>query len=183
MSDYLSGINSVNSNYSMSISSVGASQRLTEETKKKLEALGVDTKNIRTEQEGQKKLKEVQAAQQAQQTQQSQQAQATQQQPSQQQSGSMASLISDVKDLAREVGVSVPQGAKIENVFDDIQNKITQIRLSKVNSIDKDSEAMAASYQMRYDYLYNQFQSKAQARSMITNSLNALASYNMAMIK
>ncbi len=179
MSDYLSGISAVNSS-----SFQGAkSKPLTEETKKKLEALGVDTKNIKTEDEGQKKLKEIQSVQQNQQVQQTGQNQQIQEPNQQQQSGSMSQLIKNIKELASDAGVTVGFHFDIEEIFKNIQAKITELKTYRVNSVDEDSKAKASSLQYRYDNLYTEYQSKKKSQGMLTGSLAGLASYNMAMIK
>lgn len=176
MSDFLSGISSINS--ATPIQSVGAvSQPLTEETKKKLESYGIDTKDIKTENEGQKKLKEVESAQQNQQAGQLQQIQPTQQQ----QDGSMSLLIHNVKELASDTGVSVGYKLDIEKVLNDIKTKIQDIK--NQNPTNEDEKAKAASFQYRYETLNNEYLRKKSSQNMLTGSLQGLAAYNMAMIK
>lgn len=179
MSDYLGGISSVSFG-----SFQGANSKpLTEETKKKLEALGVDTKKIRTENEGQKRLKEIQSVQQNHQIHQAGQNQQIQEPNNQQKSGSMSQLINNVKELASDVGLTVGFSVDIEEVFKSIQAKITQLKTTRVNSVDEDSKAKAASLQNRYETLYTEYQSKKKSQNMLTGALAGLASYNMAMIK
>lgn len=183
MTESLSGISSVSAN--MSTQSVGyvslSSQALTEETKKKLEALGIDTKYIRTEQEGKQKLQEIEQSQKAQQAAQQQNIQP--QQPTQQQDGSIATLITNIKDLAQQVGVSVGMTSNIEDVLANIKTKISDMQATKtVNSVEEDSKAKAASYQLRYETLYNEYESKKNSQNKLTSSLNAMALYNMAMM-
>ncbi len=179
MSDFLSGISSINS--ASPVQGVGAiSQPLTEETKKKLESYGIDTKDIKTENEGQKKLKEVESAQQNQQTNQTsqlQQAQPTQQQ----QDGSMSLLINNVKELASDTGVSVGYKLDIEKVLEDIKIKIQDIK--NQNPADENEKAKAASFQYRYETLNSEYQRKKTSQNMLTGALQGLAAYNMAMLK
>lgn len=178
MSDFLSGISAINS--ASPIQGVGAvSQPLTEETKKKLESYGIDTKDIKTENEGQKKLKEVESAQQNQQT--NQVAQLQQAQPSQQQDGSMSLLISNVKELAADIGVPVGYKLDIEKVLEDIKTKIQDIK--KQNPTDENEKAKAASFQYRYETLNSEYLRKKSSQNMLTGALQGLAAYNMAMLK
>ena len=145
--------------------------KLTEKTKKNLEKLGVDTSNIKTETEGQQKLKEVQASQNSQAT---QQGQAAQQQQQAGGASSQQTLMTEVKSLAASANVDVSSSDKIDDVFSKISKKITEMKAEAQN--DETKKGQASAYQAKYDELYAQY----QKQNMLSSAMNGLANYNKA---
>lgn len=155
-------ISSISSNASSSLSaSSSSSGKLTDETKKKLEALGIDTANVKTEAEGQAKLKEAHAAQ-------------AHQKPKG--ASPMASIEDGAKALASEMGVSVGSKDKLTDIFDNITAKLSELKASAGD--DENKKAEVSNYENQYNTLYNEYSQMAAARNM--TGASALANYNKA---
>lgn len=179
----VSGISSISS-YSTTTSS--STQALTAQTKMQLQSLGVDTSQITTETQGQAALQEAQSSQSSQQTQSTQQSQ-------QASSSGNNSLKEQAKALAAELGIAVPDKAKLSEIMDQISTKLEQMQAQSVSSPNQASQV--AKYQAEYQSLANsvsesqsvkaaqstQASSKSGA-SQLQSSLNGLANYNMASI-
>lgn len=147
----------------------GSSAPLSDATKKKLEALGIDTSKIKTESEGQQKLKEAEAAQASQATQ------------GQQSNAGQAQAIKDqASALAASVGVSVSKGDKISDILDHIQTKLSTMNAQAGQDPQKVQELKQ--YQSEFTVIaseYASLQSQQQAsKSQLTGSMDSMAAYN-----
>lgn len=159
-------VNSVNNNFSISSSS---SQKLTEETKSKLQALGLDPSKYTTEAQGRQALKEAQAAQN------SQAAQAGAQ-PQHAAHGGESSIKAEVQALAAQVGVPVGSKDKISDILANISKKITELKASAGNDPTKLSQVN--DYQSKYNAISGEIAQKQTSESKLTGSLQGLANYN-----
>ena len=159
-------INAINSSAVKNTSS-SSSGALSEDTKKKLEALGIDTSNITKETQGKSKLKEAQAAAHA---------QGHGQKP--QSASSMQAIKTEVDALAAKMGVSVGTNDKIDDIFRNISAKISS--LQSAAGTDKTKSAEVESYQAEYASISSEYTQMQASQSMLGKSLNALASYNKA---
>lgn len=179
----VSGIGSIGSfGSSFAVSSVQS--KLTQKTKAELEALGIDTSNIKSEEEGQALLQSAQSTQQGQETQQSQK--------SQKSGGNHAafeSLRQEAVKLAEKVGVSVSSTDKLSDIMDAISQAITDMQAQAAN--DPQKAAQVAQYQAEYESISQQIQSLEQSKpssssesgtSQLQASMAGLAAYNMASI-
>lgn len=166
-----------------SLTQASQANKLTEATKQKLEALGVDTTNIKTEAQGQALLAAVQKAQKAKNAQKTQQVQPPEQP---QQSGSSSinaqeeTIKAQAKELAKKVGLSVSTGDDISEILGKIATALANMRIQAINSpqmakqIDK--------FQSEYDSLVSEVTSlqkaKQSSQGQLTGSLDAMALYN-----
>ena len=169
----VNAIGSVNS--ASGTSSLSSSTALTETTKKKLEELGIDTSKIKTEAEGQQKLKEAQAAQG------SQSAQTAQ---GQQQQNGASSQIDTIKikaiELASQLGISASDKDKIEDILSTISTKLLEMTVQAGKDPQKLKELKQYESQFEIiagEYLNLQVQKQA-SQGQLTGSLDNLAMYN-----
>lgn len=176
----VSGIGSIGS--SLGINSI--QQALTAQTRAQLQALGINTKNITTEIQGQAAL---QAAQNSQQTQSTQGTQESQK--SQSSAGSNNSEIQAIekqaKALASQLGVSVSQNAKLDDIMNAISQTLSSMHAQAANDPQKIAEV--AGYQAQFNAIsqvLTDIQSSMQASSsqnasQMQASMSGLALYNM----
>jgi len=178
----VSGIGSI-SNIGSSLSVSSIQQPLTPETKSKLENLGIDTTNIKTETQGQEALQSAQSSQQGQETQKNQESQKGQAGGNQ---AAMQALKSQAEALASKVGVSVSSDDKLSDIMDKISQALSTMQAQAAN--DPQKLTQIAQYQTEFDSI-NQSASNLQTSmqisaqsgaSQIQNSMTGLAIYNMA---
>ncbi len=151
---------------------------LTQATRLRLEALGIDTSNIRTESEGQLKLREVQNGSTVNKSKKSNSDSDDSSKKTGGTNPSMDSIRQDVKALAADVGVSYSESDDVDEVLLSIENKIKSL----ASDVDPANEAQAEevkSYQSRYDSIYMSYKSAQSSQAMLTQGLDMLASYNM----
>ncbi len=163
MSDAISSVSS-----SSVASSSSSTSKLSESTKKKLEALGLDPTKYTSEAAAQAAITSAQKAQQAQQTQ-------AQGQP-QDDSSSIDTIETNVKSLAANMGLSVGNDDEIDDIFDNISNKISE--LQSAAGTDETKKAELSSFQSQYSALSSEY-AQAMATKNMTGA-SALASYNKA---
>ena len=82
--------------------SINNQDKISEETKKKLEALGIDPSTVKTETEAQQKIKEAESAQ------------ANAQVQGVQINSPMGEIVQDAKDLAEKIGLSILRTLNME---------------------------------------------------------------------
>jgi hypothetical protein len=164
-----------------SISSV--QQPLTPETKSKLENLGIDTTNVKTEAQGKAILQSVQSSQQGQEAQNTQKPQ-----KSHGNNNALQYLKAQAEALASKVGASISSDAKLNDIMDAISQRIAVLQSEAAN--DPQKMVQVTQYQAEYNSLSQSIssvqiseQSIAQAgTSQIQNSMNGMAIYNIASI-
>ena len=160
-------ISSVSSNSAASSSSNSSSAaKISDETKKKLEALGLDPSKYTSEAAAQAAITEAQQAQQA------QQAQA---QPKN--SGTSMETIEDsVKNLASKMGVPVGNNDKVDDILGNLSDKISELKTSAGTDETKKTEATA--YDNEYFTLNAEYTQATAAQNM--TGATAVAVYNKA---
>lgn len=154
-------------------------QPLSEITRQKLQNLGIDASNIKTEQEGQTKIQEAQSAQA------NQQPQAIQQQQSIGQNSQMDSIKEQALELADKIGVSLPKNAKLSEIMEKISDKITSMQAQAAKDPSKAAEVAkyAAEFQSLAQTVSNMQTSKQASQAVgdkLQSSMSALAAYNLA---
>lgn len=154
--------------------SASSSQKLTEETKKKLEALGLDPSKYKTEAEGKAALVGAQTTQTAQAAQ-SMQVQGQQPPPP---PASAQSIKAEVEDLAAKVGVSIGSTDKPNDILTKISDKIAELKAAA--GTDQTKLAEVQGYQGQYDTINAEITQMQASKSKISGTLNALANYNKA---
>lgn len=172
----VNSISSIGSFYVNSISS--NSNQISEETRKKLEALGIDTSNIKTEAEAKAKIEEAQMMAQASQLQPQIQGNNKSEQYSTQQkdNNSLESIKEDAKALAAQMGISLSQNGSIADYLNKILHKINES--NSISGIEKNNNNYTKDYLNQYNNIYKKYQEIQSAQSMITGSLDQLAMYN-----
>lgn len=157
-----------------SISSSSSSSNLTEKTKKQLEALGIDTSKIKTEAEGQQKLKEAQASQAA------QQGQSAQGQHQQQNASQMQAITEQIQFLASKVGVSISNNDKVPDVINNISNKISEMIVNAGQ--DPQKVQQATQYQDLLNVISTDYTSlisqQQTSQNQLTGGMDSMAMYN-----
>lgn len=158
-------INSIN-NASFAINA-SSSQKLTDVTKKKLEYLGVDTTNIKTEAQGQTELtiaiqKEMQKAQAA------------------NHGGSEAMIKAQAKDLASQVNASISSNEKVGAILTKVASKISELK--QAAGTDEMKLANVQQYQSQYDAIASSFSNMQSARNQLSTGMDGLASYNKVLL-
>lgn len=177
MSTQIGSISSSSSSTTSSSSSSSTALKLTDDTKKKLEALGVDTTNITSEAQGQIALL------------QAQQQQALSGQNDGQHSSSekveMEALKSQAITLAGKVGVTVSSDEKISDIIAAIGPAVE----NKISAAGNDKTKIAEAQELQAEYnsistslssmQAQQAQSSStQGAAAISSSLNNLAAQN-----
>ena len=172
MSDSISSIGSSKStSAASSTSSSTAAQKLTDETKKKLQDLGVDTTSITTEAQGQIAL--LQALQQA---------QTAEKHPPEGigGNGEMESIKAQASALAAQVGATVSSNDKLPDIMDKISTAINSLQSQA--GTDEAKLSQVQSYQSQYDAIsgtLSQMQAQhAQKEAQMSGSMEGLASQN-----
>lgn len=149
----LNVINSVSS----AVSTIGqnSTNSLSEETKKKLKALGVDVSKITSESEGQQALAEAQAKQAPKQA-----------QPAQE------TIKTQVDSLASSIGVNVSNQDKISDILTKISNELSVLKAEAAN--DPKKLADLKGFQDKYTSVSNAYQQEQSLKK----GMDATASYN-----
>ena len=136
------------------------------ETKKKLEALGIDPSKIRTETEAQKKIKEAEAAQANAQVQ-----HVNFQHP-------MGEVVEDAKKLASTLGMRVGNVEDVEKLLKDIDKQIKEFEKQVKDDKDDDRKKMVDGVRGVYEQIYAEYQQSIAEQKKITGNLDMLATYN-----
>lgn len=158
-------IGAINSPNIIHISSGSAKTALTPETKAKLEALGIDTTNIKTEAEGQAILKAAEVN-----------PKEIQKAHAPKGCSSIDSIRAEAIQLASKVGVSVSGNDKIDDILNKIAYKINELKVSAGH--DQNKLAQINQYQSELDLISSEFLSMKSSHAQLSNGMDALASYN-----
>jgi len=138
-----------------SISSKGNS--LSEETLRKLEALGIDVASVKSETEAKKLIQQAEEEQ--------------EQQNSTGDTSKQETLFEKVKSLARKVGLNVSENEDFENVFSKISSKIEDLK----------GDGYGSGYnilQSEYEMLELQYNSEIKGGSSLLSALDILGQSN-----
>lgn len=163
-----SSINSISMAMSSSLSYTAMNtQKLSEATKKELEALGICTTNIRTEAQGQTTLKSVQSGIKLQ-SEQSQQNKA--------EDAHQSSLRDQIMSLFADLGVIASKLKKIEDLLEELKERIE--KLKRKAEAEKKEDAKIAQYQERLKSIEKQYASENKSEPAFRMSANHSAMLN-----
>ena len=160
----VNAVGSVNS--SSSAASTSSSSAISEDTKKKLQALGLDPSKYTSEAQAQTAITQAQAQQQSQQDGAKKSGG----------SGSFATIKTEVQDLASKMGVSVGNNDKASDILSNISDKISELQSSAGTDPTKLSELNG--YQSQYTSISSELSQLEASRNM--TGATALADYNKA---
>jgi hypothetical protein len=153
-------INAVNS--SSQASSNDSSTAITDDTKKELQALGLDPSKYTTEAQAEQAIT---------------QAQSQQQQGAQKSGGSnIGTIKTEVQGLASKMGVSIGTNDKMSDILSKISDKLGDLQSSAGNDPTKLSQFN--SYQSQYTSISSELSQMEASRSKITNGLDQMADSN-----
>lgn len=140
---------------------------LKEETKKKLEALGIDPSTVTSEAEARKKIQEAQAAQAA----------AIVTEADGVKANPIQQVFSDVKDLAERMGIKTGSEQNLQSMFAEINKKITSFERGAEFNI-KDKDATVSDLRDEFKELYSTYANAKMAQARITGDMGLIAEYN-----
>jgi hypothetical protein len=158
-----SSISSISSSTAQQIATSSCSNsQLSETTKKRLEALGIDPSTVQTEAQAQILITQAEAAK--------------NQQNSSQQGGNSSEqqLMSEAKELATSVGVSVSSSDSLDDIIDKISDQI-QVML---NSDDQSKVSMAQGYQTQLESISDRVSNVQTTQQNIFNSMDMISVSN-----
>ena len=159
----MTSISSINSLQAGAISTY-KTEELSSTTKLKLEALGIDPSTVTTEAQAQTLIAQAEAAKQ-------------QNNAGQQQQGGNSSeqeLLSEAKNLATEVGVTVSSNDSLDDIVDNISKEI-QVML---NSGDQSKISSAQSYQAQLASISERADAIQDTQQNIFNAMNMISVSN-----
>jgi predicted RNase H-like nuclease (RuvC/YqgF family) len=172
MTNSISSTDVVNKASSMMSSS--STTQLSETTKKKLQDLGIDSSNIKTEAQAQQAIKEKEAT--TANSQNSQQKSQDNGQPPQGGQSQSSSIITEAKSLASKVGASVSDSDSADDIISKVSAKISSIKAEAGD--DETKLKQVESYQNELSLLQKQASQQQQMQSMLTGSMDAMAAAN-----
>ena len=159
----MTSISSINSLQAGAISTY-KTEELSSTTKLKLEALGIDPSTVTTEAQAQTLIAQAEAAKQ-------------QNNAGQQQQGGNSSeqeLLSEAKNLATEVGVTVSSNDSLDDIVDNISKEI-QVML---NSGDQSKISSAQSYQAQLASISGRAEAIQSTQQNIFNAMDMISISN-----
>lgn len=159
----MTSISSINSLQAGAISTY-KTEELSSTTKLKLEALGIDPSTVTTEAQAQALIAQAEAAKQ-------------QNNAGQQQQGGNSSeqeLLSEAKNLATEVGVTVSSNDSLDDIVDNISKEI-QVML---NSGDQSKISSAQSYQTQLASISGRAEAIQSTQQNIFNAMDMISVSN-----
>ena len=160
----MTSISSVSNMQTAAISSYKTETELSSSTKLKLEALGIDPSTVTSEAQAQTLIAQAEAAK-------------HQNNAGQQQQGGNSSeqeLLSEAKNLASQVGVTVSSNDSLDDMIDKISSKI-QVML---NSNDKSQVSTAQDYQAQLASISDKANSISNTQQNIFNAMNMISLSN-----
>ena len=160
----MTSISSVSNMQTAAISSYKTETELSSSTKLKLEALGIDPSTVTSEAQAQTLIAQAEAAK-------------HQNNAGQQQQGGNASeqeLLSEAKNLASQVGVTVSSNDSLDTIIDNISKEI-QVML---NSGDKSKMATAQGFQTQLASISGRAESIQSTQQNIFNAMDMISVSN-----
>lgn len=162
------------------ISNLGASysfctqNKLSEETKRKLQALGIDATNVTSEAQAQMLITAAQSRQ--------QQVQKTDNTSTGQETtcSSELELITKAKTLASKMGVSVSQNSTMTEILTSLSNKISTLTAQTGNDKTKSNEIQQ--FRSELSSLENEYSTLTQSQNSIFSAMNMSANLNKLML-
>lgn len=166
------GIMSINN-----ISNLGTSysfctqNKLSEETKRKLQALGIDVTNVTSEAQAQMLITAAQSRQQVQKTDNSNKDTTC---------SSELELITKAKTLAKKMGVSVSQNSTMSEILTSLSNKISTLTTQAENNQTKTNEIQQ--FRTELTSLQNEYSTLTKSQNSIFSVMNMSANLNKFML-
>ena len=166
------GIMSINN-----ISNLGTSysfctqNKLSEETKRKLQALGIDTTNVTSEAQAQMLITAAQSRQQV---------QKTDTQNKETTCSSELELITKAKNLASKMGVSISQNSTMSEILTSLSNKISTLTFQTENDKTKSNEVQQ--FRTELTAIENEYSTLTQSQNSIFSAMNISANLNKFML-
>lgn len=160
----MTSISSVSNMQTATISSYKTETELSSSTKLKLEALGIDPSTVTSEAQAQTLIAQAEAAK-------------HQNNAGQQQQGGNSSeqeLLSEAKNLASQVGVTVSSNDSLDTIIDNISKEI-QVML---NSGDKSKMATAQGFQTQLASISGRAESIQSTQQNIFNAMDMISVSN-----
>lgn len=160
----MTSISSVSNMQTAAISSYKTETELSSSTKLKLEALGIDPSTVTSEAQAQTLIAQAEAAK-------------HQNNAGQQQQGGNSSeqeLLSEAKNLASQVGVTVSSNDSLDTIIDNISKEI-QVML---NSCDKSKMATAQGFQTQLASISGRAESIQSTQQNIFNAMDMISVSN-----
>ena len=148
-------------NYAVS----GQHTKLREETKRKLQALGIDPTSVTSETQAQTLINAAQQKQQIQKT--------NNESNSKNTCSSELELISRAKNLASKVGVSVSSTETLTEILENLSSKINAISIRE-NSNNKEKQQ----YQAELSSIQNEYSGLKQTQNSMYTAMNLTANMN-----
>lgn len=179
----IDSLNSLNNNSNLRpLSGSSATDKLTNNTKTQLASLGIDTSTIKTESEGQLKLKEIITQQQAQQNQQTQQSH----NHHHHQNGStqIETIKKQAQGLAAQIGANISTSDNVNAILAKINTKLAVMTVQASNNVQKTQQLQQ--YETQFAYISQEYsnyeeqkqQSNFSSEGQLTGSLSSMAMYN-----
>ena len=159
----MSSISSISSTQSMAVSAY-KSEELSSSTKMKLEALGIDPSSVTSEAQAQQLIAQAEATKHQQNSQQQQQGG----------NSSEQQLISEAKELAAKVGVTVSS----DDTLDDITGNIADQIQAMMDTGDPSKIKAAQQYQSQLASISDEADSITNTQQNIFNAMNMISVSN-----
>lgn len=164
MADGISAINLITaSNAYYTATSINLQNNLSSITLRRLQEYGINVEEVKSEEEAQTIIEEKEAEK-------------TQKIQTQQNSESYydKQIMSDVINLAEDLGIYVGSDTDVETIMDNIQSRLTH--LQNIVGDNKNLKSVVEEYSNRYDYIYAQYMNKkATLENQIITSLDAMS--------
>lgn len=154
-------ISAISSNSASNTSKSGSASALSEDTQKKLKALGLDPTKYTSETQAQTAILEAQSKQEG---------------PKQSGAPGMSSIQTEIQDLASKMGLPVGNNDKMSDILGVISNKIDDLKAAAGTDVTKLSAV--SDYQSQYTAISNELAQMEAAKKM--TGASALANYNKA---
>lgn len=162
MTSSVSSVSSAISLNSASNNSSSSASTLSDATKAKLKALGLNPSDYKTEAEAQSAITQAQTQE------------AARKEHDAQNNATEQSIKMEAESLAAELNVNISN----TDTMDDIINKLTDAVSSVNGSSDPTKANQANAYQQQLQSISQEYENFTKSQSMLSNSLSAMAAYN-----
>lgn len=160
----MSSVDAISSLIIGKTSSYSKKSGLSQETIRKLSALGIDISSVSSESDAKKIIEEEEAKKSSDTDNESENKQNT---------SDEEALLNDIKNLARKLGISINQNDKIDNIFDEISSNIDEM---KNNSYNSNLNVFIS----EFDLLKTQFKNMYSGDSSLLSAMDMLSKTNRA---
>lgn len=143
--------------------------KISNSTKKELEALKINPATIQTESQAKKLIQQEKSAKKSEKNKEA---------TPKNQNSSEQSILSELKQLAAKLGVSVSEKEPIENIFADLSSALTSKMVKARMSKDVDETEKYNSIAEQLAMLKGQYDSMQNMQSMLSASMNIMGNVN-----